>query len=1461
MRNAEKEHLKKKIDQAKLISFDVFDTLLFRKTNDPETVFDLVGKHFGIHGFRKLRMDEQNEASRRVYAQKKYPHADMNEIYDVLAEHTEIAVDWDEVKKFEIQMEKDALVANTEMMEIFQYAKKSGKRVVVTSDMYLLADTLREILEENGFVGFDYIYCSADEHKAKFNKELFEAVAQKEQVPYQEILHIGDKARDDGEYPASYGINTFIYNRTFDPNKVKNAPASDIDNGLYKILYNENNGFWYNLGVEVGGPLYMGLFLWMKEKVQNSGKKIFFLARDGYNLYHVFKDAGFENIEYLYTSRRALILAGITDLTEEDIRELPPYTRGQTVAEILDYLCVPTEKIDHLREAGFYSFRDVIVTDADMENFRNLYRLNREVFLERCRYERECAVSYFRKTGFLDGDSIVFDCGWSGSSQHLLDRFKKAIGFQYSNYFYYFGIKNGEKSCRQLHGKHYDAYAFDFYRNYSLQGCVNDAVVMYELFFSAPHESVYHYDLNGVVFETGEGDTEKEEMLDGIRTYLKQGLPFAEKYQIEYPPEVAIGHLQRLIQFPTEDEAVNIGNLNNVDGFARQSEAEKHIAFVTEEQFNNNPNIEIYWMKGLLKRSDVSEELKGRVAAARGVVYPEGAPAEYHLEDEQSIRNYYRWIRYQEKKIEPKTELSYRPKFSVVIPVYNTVTEQLQEAIESVLTQTYENFELILVDDHSSWDNVVPVLKSYETNRHVQVIYRETNGHISVATNDGINRATGDFVVFMDCDDMIETDALYEFAKKLNENPQLDFIYSDEDKITEDGKIRHFPFFKPEWSPDLFMSVMYTNHLAAYRLSIVREIGGLRSAYNGCQDYDMTLRFMEKSDNKRVGHISKVLYHWRERKESVAFAMTSKNYAAEATRYTKEDALKRRNIAGHMEYVNGMSQYRVVYEPKGEPLVSIVIPSKDHPDILKQCINSIIDFTDYTNYEVIVVDNGSNDKNKELIAAYLESVGATYLYHTFDFNFSKMCNIGADASSGEYILFLNDDIEIFQRDWLSRMTGQAMQKHVGAVGAKLMFPDSTIIQHSGISNIKEGPSHNYLYMNDAVPYGIGYNWLDYDCIAVTGACLMVSEKIFNQMGGFDESFPVAYNDIDLCFKIHEAGYYNVIRNDVVAYHHESLSRGTDMIDDTKRLRLSGEGKALYRKHPGLKEYDPYLNKYLHNYAPILDLNVKYDEVEPTKINKFISDVTGFIDQVNITDKIQLLGWSCLIGRTDNAELERYLLLADPYDNQYKIPVNKVARPDIVASFDGREDLLYSGFECIIDKSIIKVDVLQYRIGMQIIDTDGVSHVIWSNTVTDIDRSFQPFSRYCDMKELSDFSLSDAHKQVFWNIEDCIENANGYNLKGWVFCDENNHFKYKKELVLRPKEGKTLLFEVIDERRLDVSVAFPHIHYLYNTGFRCNIYKDDLEAGTEYEVILRMKNLFNEDDVADVVTGQKVCRNK
>ena len=823
----------------------------------------------------------------------------------------------------------------------------------------------------------------------------------------------------------------------------------------------------------------------------------------------------------------------------------------------------------------------------------------------------------------------------------------------------------------------------------------------------------------------------------------------------------------------------------------------------------------------------------------------------YHLEDEPSIRHYQRWIRYNERQPKDMPDLAYQPKFSVVIPVYNTVTEQLEECFQSVLAQSYENYELILVDDHSSWDNVVPILRKYEANPHVKVIYRETNGHISVATNDGIRMAEGDYIVFMDCDDTIEPDALYWIAEKLNENPKLDFIYTDEDKVTEDGAIRHMPFFKPDWSPDLFLNMNYTNHLSVYRTSIVKEVGGLRSEYNGSQDYDFVLRFMEKSDHSRVGHVTKILYHWRERAESVAYNLGSKNYAVVAAKKAKEDYIRRNQIAARLEEIEPIYQYRFLYDVVGEPMVSIIIPSKDHPEILRQCVESIGRCTDYRNYEIVVVDNGSSEENRAIIETMLQELGATYIYEKEDFNFSHMCNLGASHAKGDYLLFLNDDMEIIQADWLTRMLGQAQQKHTGAVGAKLYYPNSTKIQHTGVSIHVNGPRHSFQELDDKNLYYFGWNRVDNNCIAVTGACLLLDRTKFDEVGGFDEKLPVAYNDVKLCFALLEKGYYNVVRNDVVAYHHESLSRGSDHVDEQKLIRLSNERTGLISEFWELYNKDPYLNENLEGYFGHLSMKYNHDVLEKIDVTGCETGGSVSIDAVEITDKVRILGWSLLAGEEYIEGPERYLVFRDPFGVTYGAKVQPYSRTDVAEHFQN-PSYLYAGFECVLRKEDLRVDIMPYQIGLLTIDKEGKRYLNWCRE-TNVIREMKPRPYALEMCKLPSFAQQNTGEDVCWFLDKCEKQELYHVIQGWVFKRGDNHHHYSKSLILLDENGEAFECEVYPEERVDVACAFPKEHFLYNTGFICYIYHNMIKPNHEYQVILRLKNQFDSKDVRDIRT--------
>lgn len=633
------------------------------------------------------------------------------------------------------------------------------------------------------------------------------------------------------------------------------------------------------------------------------------------------------------------------------------------------------------------------------------------------------------------------------------------------------------------------------------------------------------------------------------------------------------------------------------------------------------------------------------------------------------------WMEQNEKNLYEVTELSYNPLISVVVPVYNVRRDMLKECIDSVRNQTYDNWELILVDDCSTQKQVRETLEEYKNIDKIHVIYRDENGHISKATNTGIEAAAGKYIGLMDCDDVLAVNALYEMAKKLNENKDYDFVYSDEDKLSEDGKKRKDPFFKPDWSPDTFMSLMYTCHFSIFRKSLIDELGGLRVGFEGSQDYDLVLRLMERTSN--IGHVPKILYHWRERKESTASSMTAKPYIVESTKKAKEEALERRGLKGHLEWIDEVAQFRVVYEPMDNPKVSIIIPSKDNYDVLKQCFVSMKENTVYENYEIILVDNGSDEENKKLYEELCKEYNARYEYRPMDFNFSAMCNIGAELATGEYFLFLNDDIEIRGGEWLTRLLGQAQVPHTGAVGARLLYPKDNLIQHCGVLNLPIGPGHAFHQIDDSINLYWGRNIVDYNFLVVTGACLMVSKQKYDEIGGFEENLPVAYNDVELCFKLAEKGYYNVLRNDVVMIHHESVSRGYDEQSEEKRARQMREMAKLYEMHPKFKNgydpcYNPNLVKDRGDFS--LDLSKKGNVQEPKLLESPI-DVEGLpkvrsaedyngilygIDAINYGDSINIDGW--VLGDTKNTDVKLLLLGED--NSQYVFETDRYERIDI-----------------------------------------------------------------------------------------------------------------------------------------------------------------------------------------------------
>lgn len=629
---------------------------------------------------------------------------------------------------------------------------------------------------------------------------------------------------------------------------------------------------------------------------------------------------------------------------------------------------------------------------------------------------------------------------------------------------------------------------------------------------------------------------------------------------------------------------------------------------------------------------------------------------------------------------EPEQELEYKPLISVVVPVYNVEPQMLTACIQSVQNQTYDNWELCLVDDCSTDARVRETLRQFEGVERIKIKYRSENGHISRTTNDGIAMAEGEFVALLDCDDLYAENALYEIVKKLNEDHTLDFIYSDEDKLSEDGTKRRNPFFKPDWSPDTFMSLMYTCHLAVYRKSLLDEMGGLRVGLEGSQDYDLVLRVMEKTN--RIGHVPKILYHWREREESTANDISAKPYIIETTKKAKLEALERRGVKGHLEYIKDIVMFRVVYEVVGNPRVSIIIPSKDNYDILKQCLTSIRKETKYQNYEIIVVDNGSAEETHAKYTQMCKELDCKYHYAPMEFNFSKMCNIGAHLADGQFLLFLNDDIRVEGAEWLERMLGHAQQPHTGAVGCKLIYPNTNLIQHVGVVSFMVGPGHAFQRINDDLNCYWGRNKLEYNYSAVTGACLMIDRKKYDQVGGFSEQLPVAYNDIDLCFNLVEAGYYNVVRTDVRLYHYESISRGYDAVSPEKAARQQREMKKLYDRHPEFKGYDPCYNPNLiGNSDNFLLRLLKVKEIEtPERTQQRLVENGSLQYKVEeFTDEavVKISGWA--LNRKTLRAGALSVVLTGQDKQQYIVKSERLYRPDVRDAF-GKRRLAFAGFE-------------------------------------------------------------------------------------------------------------------------------------------------------------------------------------
>lgn len=546
--------------------------------------------------------------------------------------------------------------------------------------------------------------------------------------------------------------------------------------------------------------------------------------------------------------------------------------------------------------------------------------------------------------------------------------------------------------------------------------------------------------------------------------------------------------------------------------------------------------------------------------------------------------SYKNWI----EAIEPKlvsNKIQQGPKLSIVMPVYNPNITYLKEAIDSVLCQSYKNWELCIADDCSTNEEVSNFLKGLEIkDPRTKVCIRTRNGHISEASNSAINLVTGEYTILMDHDDLLSANALNEIALEIQNNPDVKIIYSDEDKIDESGR-RFEPHFKCQFNHELLLNQNYISHLGCYSTSLIKMVGGFRKGYEGSQDYDLLLRCLQKIDTKnQIIHIPKVLYHWRATKGSTAFEAAEKSYTNDAGLRALQGYIKAVEPSAQVQNGCLPNTYRLSRTIVGEPEVEIIIPTRDRLEILRPCIDSILEKTSYKNYVITIVDNDSI--KKETLAYFsviVESPRVKVLKVSGEFNFSKLNNAAVNQSSSDFIVLLNNDIEVITSEWLSEMLVLAQTKDAGCIGAKLFYTDGRV-QHAGVTlGIGGVAGHTHKYFPKSSPGYFSRLHLSHEVSAVTAACMLIRRDIYNQAGGLDEAnLAVAFNDIDLCLKVRSLGLKNLWTPHAELYHHESASRGNE---DTpqKRNRFKMESNFMKEKWGSLLLSDPF-------YSPNLTLS-------------------------------------------------------------------------------------------------------------------------------------------------------------------------------------------------------------------------------------------------------------------------------
>ena len=541
--------------------------------------------------------------------------------------------------------------------------------------------------------------------------------------------------------------------------------------------------------------------------------------------------------------------------------------------------------------------------------------------------------------------------------------------------------------------------------------------------------------------------------------------------------------------------------------------------------------------------------------------------------DDVDYKEWYENHRVLEKDLEEQKSVHFlkEPLISIIVPIYNTPITFLRQMIDSVQQQSYAKWELCIGNASPEKQEIRQVLEEYKSDKRIKEIAILENKGIAENTNKAMTISEGEFIGLLDHDDLLAPNALYEVVKALNENNLAEVVYTDEDKVTADLEEHFRPHFKPDFNLDLLRSNNYICHFFVASRDLIKRVGGFRPEFNGAQDYDLILRCTEQA--KQIVHIPKILYHWRVHKASTADNPASKMYAFDAGKRAIEEHL----VRCRTKHTKDLGFYRVKYEICGEPLVSIIIPNKDQSEALKKCLDSIREKTSYRNYEIIIVEN--NSEEPETFAFYKKIAGEKIKVVTWEgeFNYSAINNFGVRHARGDYLLLLNNDVEIINGDWLTEMLSHCQRKEVGIVGAKLYYPDNTI-QHAGIIIGIGGVAGSvFVGLPRAFSGYLHKASIQLDLSAVTAACMLVKRSVFEQVGGLEEKLKVAFNDVDFCLRVREKGYLVVYDPYAELYHYESKTRGAE--DTKEKIRRFQTEIEYMRSHwiGLLKKGDPYYN--------------------------------------------------------------------------------------------------------------------------------------------------------------------------------------------------------------------------------------------------------------------------------------------